>query len=370
MQNDGEIDLKNLQVQLPLKNGGNILFDNVGIDLSGNKGGNLFIRGNSLSVNGGYFFIDNTGDDNPTLLNGIEIATNEFIMQGESYLTFDVMGKGNAGNININAESMNVLDGAEIHSNTNSKGNAGNLVIVSNILSVNNKSSENYTSISSDAYSGSSGNAGLISINTNSVNLLNGGEIHTNTWASGNAGTITINANELTADGQNSAFFTGVSSSSELDDKNNPLMESGDAGNVNVNVNGTLNLFNGGAIRSDTFTIGNGKEVFVKADNIIIDGRNSKFATGVTSNANSNSNGNAGAIKIDTKNILIQNEGGISSQANIQANGNSGYVNIKAEQVDLKTDGYISTSTNSVGSAGNINLSKRAKNPAVQGGDG
>ena len=91
------------------------------------------------------------------------------------------------------------------------------------------------------------------------LELLNGAQILSDTWATGDAGSIIIHAGEMTVDGQGSGSFTGISSDAE------PGSTGSNAGSVDIDVKGLLEVLNGAQISSSTFATSHAGTVNVHA---------------------------------------------------------------------------------------------------------
>jgi filamentous hemagglutinin family protein len=133
-----------------------------------------------------------------------------------------IQSSGNAGTVRVQANSLNILDGAGIFASTRGTGNAGSVVVdVQGDILINGVSSVGDTSgISSSAnslrgqeradYINSTkdlgfgpllpedevGNGGNVQITGNSLRLTNGGAIGARSDGKGTAGSITINLRE------------------------------------------------------------------------------------------------------------------------------------------------------------------------------
>src|SRR5205823_2524048 len=122
------------------------------------------------------------------------------------------------------------------------------------------------TGISSNAESGSSGDAGQVSVSARTLTIQGGGGIASGTFGPGRAGSVMVTvADALLIDGTAGNGFTGINSIAGPG-------SSGDAGQVSVSAR-TLTLHGGGEISSSTFGPGRGGSVVVTvADALLIDG--------------------------------------------------------------------------------------------------
>ena len=202
---------------------------------SGN-GGILDIKANNVELIGSSDFgssglfsnaIIDSGDggdinltsDRLTILDGATINASNFPSRGDA-----PPGQGKAGNILINANSLNLdrVDSKIPSSITASTNDAGGGQIFLNV--VDKITLHNDSKISANARG--QGNAENIEINTNILELNTGSAISTSTFASGNAGKIKIGANTINL--SESSINSEVSVSEVKDSA------TGDGGNIEI----------------------------------------------------------------------------------------------------------------------------------------
>jgi hypothetical protein len=94
----------------------------------------------------------------------------------------------------------------------------------------------------------------------------------------------------------------------------NDVLATGNGGRVNVTVDQTLTLLNGGSIHGITFAQGDAGTVTVNAGQVEIDGKGYQGFTGIASRAESGSRGNAGSVMVTVDGELsIANGGSIDT---------------------------------------------------------
>lgn len=113
------------------------------------------------------------------------------------------------------------------------------------------------------------------------------GAISASTFNQGNAGNITINANQIDLRGSSSVR-------TQVDDQ-----AKGNAGNISIKTQ-LLNIQEESQISSGTQGNGNAGNLTVQADNIILTGSDSEFATSLSSSVDERANGKGGDIDITT----------------------------------------------------------------------
>ncbi len=170
----------NLQVKtglLVIRDGGRVSVS--AIDGSTGKGGNLSITASQLVEVAG-------------------IGTNAEGQVQPSTLASISQGSGDAGNVTIQTNRLNVRNGAEVNVSSENTGNAGNLEINASTISLNNEGK-----LIANSKAGRSG-GNIILQDLESLKLGDNSVISTNAGGEGNGGNITIVTDLLTALGNSS----------------------------------------------------------------------------------------------------------------------------------------------------------------------
>ncbi|MBF0413228.1 MAG: filamentous hemagglutinin N-terminal domain-containing protein [Desulfamplus sp.] len=347
---------------LELLNGGQITSDTFA---KGNAG-NIVVNANNMKISG-------KGDSSLTGISS-RAATGS---------------GGNAGTIKITAANLlELINEAQISSNTESKGKAGNIFVNAGSMKIDGQGSDYYTRISSNAEKNSEGNAGTIEITAaDLLELINGAEISSSTKSKGDAGNVKVNAGNIKIDGQGSTVYTRIATNAETGSE-------GKAGDIEIAAAGLFEIVNGGETTSNTSAKGNAGNVVVNAADIKIDGQGTKYFNGIASRANKDSQGYVGNISINadsvnlingseisidayqtlpeekladmpeqsitlnTKRLTVESESKITSEStqNVPASD----ININSDTIYLH-DGLITTSVEGTnGDGGNININDEA----------
>ena len=233
-----------------------------------------------------------------------------------------------AGKVNVQVDSLNIENGAQMNSSTFGEGDANSVTVSAKNITIDGKGSAFATGIGSNANPDSSGHAGNIAVTAENISIKNGGTINSMTSSSGDAGSVQIDAKTVAIDGQNNKNkVTGISS-----DTNG---SSGNAGKVGVNAK-QLTIKNYGTISSNTFSSrGKGGVVKVKSDDIYINGyaNDKPIQLGLPSGilANTTGIGNAGDVSVDANTLTIIEEGRVAS--NTYGSGKGGNVNVQAKNI-------------------------------------
>jgi filamentous hemagglutinin family protein len=300
----------------------------------------------------------------------------------------DSGSKGNAGNINITAESLSLNDGTQMSAATFGQGNAGNINIeVQKNIVLNGIDSNGFSSgVFSSVEKGGVGKGGNINITTDSLSLTNGASLNTNTLERGDTGNITVHARK-------NISLDGVGSNGTLSSIFNSVSRGavGKGGEINLKAE-NLSVTNGAQIGASTFGQGNAGDINIEVQkNIVLNGIGSNgFSSGVfsavaddgvgkggnitvTSDSLSLTNGarletstfergDTGNITVHARNISLDGVGsngtlsGIFNDVLGDAVGKGGEINLKAENLSVTNGAQISTSTFGEGNAGNINI--------------
>ncbi|AUB35001.1 Large exoprotein involved in heme utilization or adhesion [Nostoc flagelliforme CCNUN1] len=281
--------------------GGSIVQNLVRLGSLGNAG-NIIIDSGSFSLRDGAQFIastlgqGNAGNVTVRAQDAVSLADNASILS-----TVEAGGVGKGGNIDINAATLSLIDGAQLVTATREafdtqpagEGNAGNInVNVTGAVDIAGKKNDGFVSgISSSVETGTVGNGGNITIDSGSFSLRDRAQIQASTSGQGNAGNVTVQARDAVALADNGSILSTVESGGvgkggniNINAATLSLIDGaqlvtatreasatqpagqGDAGNVNVNVTGIVDIAgkkNGGfasAIfsRVETGTVGNG----------------------------------------------------------------------------------------------------------------
>lgn len=403
----------NVSENLTLESG-SLIRNNISEISSGNAG-DIEISAQNLAINGDGSRIITFSQGNQANTGNIIInATENISLNQEGQINSQVAANavGNAGDITLNTESLNLTESSLIFTNVLGQGNAGSINITASDRIILDNSN-----FQAQIESGGVGNSGSITINTNSLSLIDTTDglnavILASTAGEGNAGNINITATDISLEG-NSAIqtqvqpggvgtggnititadnlsLTGNSRNSRasllanssgdgnagnitIDTTENLTLDqfglilsqgtagTGDAGTITINADqlalsdGSLILSNTGDAESPTVNnIGDAGDINLNSRIITVE----RFST-ITNSALGNATGEAGNVTIDTDNLTIAEESTINVLTGNSFNG--GTVTINAQNIELLAGGKIVSLTESSGDAGNINLNVSEK---------
>jgi len=326
----------------------------LGLDATGDSGNiDVNVSGNATILETGQIstVTESAGAAGQVTFSASELLVEHTDVGNSGGLFSDTRSSGRAGDVSVTIAEDASING-RISSSTFADGNAGNITLSTNNLFMRQISEEG-SGIFSDASLGT-GSAGIIDVNvTEKATLDAGGAISTTTTGTGDGGFIRFTAGELMING---ARDTSTGIFSEAFDF---VEDSGDAGDIEVTVAGSVSLQRGGQISTSTYDSGNAGSISVDASVLIIqhDGGADELLdeTGIFSEAAGLPfrqepvipSGKAGAIDVGVANAMsILNGGQISS--NNEGTGEAGAVVIKSPMGSIRIGGDSAISSSSI----------------------
>jgi filamentous hemagglutinin family protein len=331
--------------------GESYIFSQLGGQIKG-KAGEINISTGSLSLAGRSALDSSTfgfGDGGNI---NIEARGNvSFVTEGGAYSRVQLGAEGKGGNIDITSGSLTVSDGSFLAASTLGRGDSGNVTInAADLASISGENQKSFPGgIYSEVATANAGNGGKININTRSLVVKNGARLATSTNGRGNANTINIQATD-------SVLFDGVGNNQKNRSGAYSLVFPegiGKADNININT-GSLSLTNGALLTAGTEGQGNAGKVVINAKNTVsIDGiSNNGLPSSVSSTVAKNALGDGGDIDITTETLRVINGAELSSSS--QSSRNAGNLKVNASSIYLNNLGNITADTTA--GQGNINL--------------
>ena len=337
--------------------------------LENGSGGDILIESSNLFIsNGGQinsrsFSNGDTGSVEVNVKQLIEIeAGSPFNPNIPSAITTVIFSEGNAQEINISAQNINILNGGTISFGGLGNGQGGDVNInVQENLTISGFSQENFlpSSVSSTALS--VGNSGTTVINTSRLFLLNGGSVGTSTIAEGDAGQLIVNADKsITISGGEpelgipSRISSDATILSEVSRQSLGLPEepSGNSGNITLNTP-RLIINDAGIVSVSNEGLGDSGSLQINSNQIVINTEGS-----ITAFSNSGKGGN---IELNIRDsLLLRNNSKITAEAtgvidDIRLNVNGGNIEINANLVTLLEASQINANAFE-GNGGNITI--------------
>ncbi|WP_157780631.1 two-partner secretion domain-containing protein [Calothrix sp. NIES-3974] len=329
------------------------------------KGGDIQITTGSLSVtNGGQINAGTLGNGNGGNItinarDSVVFAGGDNSVTG-AYTTVEATGVGDAGNINLKTGSLSLNNGGQISATTIGKGKAGDIEInardtinISGVNRSNGRISGVFSSVGTDSF----GPGGNILVQSQNLFISDSGLINASTSGRGDAGNISIKVNDGVSL-ENSSYIRATVESGAV----------GTAGNIDIQSR-TLSVGGGSQIQSALFrpsgnlpgAQGRGGNIKVNAtDTVTLSGYNDNgFSSGLLTIADRGTSGDAGDITVTTGNFTVRD--GAIVNAGTSGTGNGGNITINGNNFAAINGGQVSTSTAKTGNAGTIKLNIRNK---------
>jgi filamentous hemagglutinin family protein len=328
------------------KSGGNVLIQGQKLTLSGTgadgfqsrielgtlgsgSGSNLTIKGDHLTLQGSAvlraytFGLGKSGDILVQMRDQVTVQGIESIDPNlETAITL-ISFLGPAGTLQIDAQTLSVLNGATVALASFGTGTGGATIINAEDVLVSgfSRGSQIGSVIASTTFG--SGVAGSLTLNTDRLRVEGGALIGGTIFGSGTGSNVVINAAEsIVVQGMAPTEFGPIrsnitASADELSPPVGqrlgvPLIPTGNAGSVIIH-SPIVQVFDGGTIRARNLGTGRGGEVRIHADRMLLD-RQSQITSSTAS-------GQGGEIAIASQQLLLRNGSTISATAGNSGNG-------------------------------------------------
>ena len=287
----------------------------------------------------------------------INVPSAQTINLDNSTISTEIQAQGvatEASNITLTSNTLE-LNNSNISASTAGKGNAGEITLINQQLNLNNNSK--ITAISTGV-----GNAGSISLPETQNLSLNQSEISVSTNNTGNAGSITVptaqnltlNQSKITAStsgvGNTGTIALTASEKIELNESeiSNAVEENGIGNALTITLNTPQLSLQNSSITSSTDGIGNAGSIVVpNAQTINL--TNSTISTEIQAQGVATEASN---ITIQTQQLTLDNNSQIT--ATTSGDGNAGTITITADSLRLTNRSSIQTNTSSSGIAGDL----------------
>jgi filamentous hemagglutinin family protein len=331
----------------------------------GNSGDLAISARNILFQNGGQagtrtFATGASGEVRIEALDSLQVAGFILDANGQPFisniLTVSAGNSGDAGDVRLSANTLTILDGGQVLSNTVFGSGDGGEVVVNATESVE-------VSGFTPTFSGSllaattfgDGDAGNVTVNTARLTLRDGGRVDANTIARGNAGSVTVNASELVdlsgvVTAPEVTTPTQIGSAANIPDPalqqflGLPPVPSGSPGNVTVNTP-ELRVSDGALVTVKNAGTGNAGILSIQADSIFLDNG------GITA---STASGEGGNLTLQIRDSLqLRNGSQITSEAG--GTGNGGNITLDTSTLALLEASRINANAFE-GAGGNIQI--------------
>lgn len=338
---EGEVPL----VGMPSGNGAGITItgtvdEEARIETSGDPAGRLTVYAGDLTLQSAFLFADTTGSQGSA---GIEITAHDtLVLRGGARITTDVLGEGAGGGLQVTAGTVNLADPFTKISSDNRSGTAASGDIEINATSVDLEQGAQISTVTL-----AEGAAGNITLNSDAIRVSSGAAITAETNGPADAGAITLRATDLVdVSGPDSA----VSSST--------LFDSGNAGSITIET-ARLVLGDEGRVAAESVFpfAGAPGTILIDASEVDVSGN-----ALVTSN-NASLSADSGTVTVNANSILLRGadadrpdrvfSGIVSGTA---GDGAGGSIRLNVGSLAVRDGARIEAVTESFGAAGSISV--------------
>jgi large exoprotein involved in heme utilization and adhesion len=275
----------------------------------------------------------------------------------------------------VEASHIRLIGGGQISSNTFGLGRGGNVMVTADDISMSG-AGRGFSSISADTVApGAGGPGGNVQVQAGTIRLENGARISANTFGGGAGGDVVVRADEALFRQSATQVFTGVSaesvSSTAAGRGGSVLVEIArlsmfDGGSIFANTRGpgpggdivvrsdSLLLTGGSRVSAETFGLGPSGSVLLSAGSLTIAARSDPLTpSGVfTGSRATGAGGPGGTLEIQAGSINLRDGGTIAATST--SSGPGGSVRIAAGQATLRNSAAIEASATGAGIAGSV----------------
>ena len=317
------------------------------IDVRAGGGGSIGINAQNVDVSGESFLAAGIGQNLgvPDAQAGdVEINAAGAIKVRDGSLVFNTVQReavGNAGDINLAADSLLITNGAQLVTSTFGQGDAGNIVLtIEGALSLGRQGQpDSSANIVSNIENGGNGRGGTIEIQAQSLSLQSGSQIQTGVRGD-NLSTPTP---EVPGRGQAGKIVIETQGPIEIDGINSQGLSSGilsiletgavgAAGDISLTTEGSLSLTNGAQLAASTFGQGDAGSIIINAsESVLFEGVDSNGSSSAAfSSVEAGAEGKGGRIEITTGSLSVTD--GAQLVAGTRGQGDAGNIVINASE--------------------------------------
>lgn len=314
-------------------------------------GGNLIVRvPQRIEISG-------VGTQNGQLLRN---STGEVL---PSQLSSVTTGAGNAGYIQLETGELVATDGGQVTASTFASGDAGRVRVSAEDITLTGRSIDGSepSGFLARVEPGGTGNANNLMVEAQRLRLEGGARISASSLWVGDAGDITIRSTER-------VDVIGVlRDDSGLPNTDNPSQISalttgtGDAGDISLETD-RLQVSDGGQIVTSTLSSGNGGNLLVRAQEVLVRGRlqTGNIPSGLLARVEPigevAATGRGGNLTLEVDRLRVEDRARVTAAS--QSLGDAGNMTISAlERVEVTDGGEISVRGLSSGKPGNLTVS-------------
>ena len=314
----------------------------IDLNTSGEAAGRLSLSAAEIGLTRAFVFSDTEGNGTG---GAIDVwATDALVLSEGARITTDATGGGAGGDLSIQSASVSLsgTNTALAASTLSAGGDAGNINVVADSVSI--VENAQISSVTSNASPG-----GDITISTGVLTMASGGQIAGQATSRGQGADVVITATDrisIDATGTSAGEETGI----RVDSINFlPFFTGGDAGDIVITAP-TLNLTGNAVIAAQATLPSSGAPgaITLNVDDLVING-GSRISTLTSSSVD------AGAIVINTESLQIAGSGS-SITATSQSSATGGSIALSGNTISVVDGATVTVNASSSGDAGDISL--------------
>ena len=314
----------------------------IDLNTSGEAAGRLSLSAAEIGLTRAFVFSDTEGNGTG---GAIDVwATDALVLSEGARITTDATGGGAGGDLSIQSASVSLsgTNTALAASTLSAGGDAGNINVVADSVSI--VENAQISSVTSTASPG-----GDITISTGVLTMASGGQIAGQATSRGQGADVVITATDrisIDATGTSAGEETGI----RVDSINFlPFFTGGDAGDIVITAP-TLNLTGNAVIAAQATLPSSGAPgaITLNVDDLVING-GSRISTLTSSSVD------AGAIVINTESLQIAGSGS-SITATSQSSATGGGIALSGNTISVVDGATVTVNASSSGDAGDISL--------------
>ncbi len=321
---------------------------------SSGQGGNITVNATDIELSGSSISENVFPEVSPLIqsLNG-EIPT--------GLLTTILPGAtGNAGNLTVNTQNLQIKNGAILGTGTFGAGQSGDLTVRAREIEMSGFTPNNQipSTLFTSVFSEATGNGGNLTIETDRLILRNGAQVRTGTAALGKSGDLTIRAKDIELIGRTDNGILPSSILASVEDLTSLSLGrgKGDGGNAFIQTE-RLTILDGAEVSANTFGDGTAGNLRINAtDNITLSGVSSITgnSSAITASTESTATQPGGNLNITTPTLNLSNGAVVTARS--RSNSNGGNITLNVDNLNLASGSQILTSSFNDGNAGTINI--------------
>lgn len=363
-QDSSDITLNTRNIYIDGSNGRSAI---ASISAGSGNSGEINISAHNILVSGGarsagiHTQASPINDESAANSGDININANKIeLLQSGQIGSSATNGSGTGGTININSNSIYIAglhpDGnwPGIYTNSSDDSNGGNIIINTGLLEL-----DEFGVVGAQSYG--SGHGGNITIIAEDISVSHGGVISTTGFEQGDAGDITIDAENITLKGPS----PNLDPDDYIDDYTGIFAAGGPLGSAPGDISittGALEILDGAQIDNSTANYKHGGSIDITADYIRIAGYDEgtgnhshiRAATVIFQSIDLFAIGEGGDINITADDIQLSDGGQISVYSD--SHGDGGNLNIKTNHLSMTDEAAILATSTLDGDAGNIQI--------------